>query len=93
MQGDDERARLGWNAQREAELARLGHATLVAARVIVEHRGAYGRFASFEKLRREDVFHARQQDPGRAAARKNWSKTIHRQQRARCRVDPKLRDD
>ncbi len=55
------------------------------------------RFASFDKLRREEAFqeqqHARQHDPrGAAASKKRW-KTIHKQQRARRRVDPKLRDD
>jgi ribosome biogenesis GTPase len=52
-----------------------------------------GRHASFEKLRREQAFLARQQDPRRAAAGKGRWKAIHKQQRARRRVDPKLRDD
>jgi ribosome biogenesis GTPase / thiamine phosphate phosphatase len=51
------------------------------------------RFASFEKLRREEAFQQRQQDPRSAAASKGRWKTIHKQQRARSRVDPKLRDD
>src|SRR5262245_33878563 len=37
-----DRERLGWNAERQAELDSLGDAGLVAARVVVEHRGAYG---------------------------------------------------
>jgi ribosome biogenesis GTPase / thiamine phosphate phosphatase len=52
-----------------------------------------GRYASFEKLRREDAFLARQQDPRSAAASKGRWKTIHKQQRARRRADPKQRDD
>jgi ribosome biogenesis GTPase len=52
-----------------------------------------GRYASFEKLRREQAFLERQQDPRSAAASKGRSKAIHKQQRARRRVDPKLRDD
>jgi len=51
------------------------------------------RFASFEKLRREEAFHDRQHDPRSAAASKGRWKAIHKQQRARSRVDPKLRDD
>ena len=51
------------------------------------------RFASFEKLRREEAFQERQHDPRSAAASKGRWKTIHKQQRARRRVDPKLRDD
>jgi ribosome biogenesis GTPase / thiamine phosphate phosphatase len=51
------------------------------------------RFASFEKLRREDAFVERQQDPRNAAATKGRWKTIHKQLRARKGVDPKLRDD
>ena len=51
------------------------------------------RFASFEKLRREDAFLDRQQDPRSAAASKGRWKTIHKQQRARRLVDPKLSDD
>jgi ribosome biogenesis GTPase len=51
------------------------------------------RFASFEKLRREEAFNARQQDPRAAANTKDRWKTIHKQHRARRRVDPKLRDD
>jgi ribosome biogenesis GTPase len=52
-----------------------------------------GRHTSFEKLRREQDFLARQQDPRSAAASKGRWKSIHKQQRARRRVDPKLRDD
>jgi len=52
-----------------------------------------GRYASFEKLRREEAFQERQQDPRAAAASRGRSKAIHKQQRARRRVDPKLRDD
>jgi ribosome biogenesis GTPase / thiamine phosphate phosphatase len=51
------------------------------------------RFASFEKLRREEAFQERQHDPRTAAASKGRWKAIHKQQRARSRVDPKLRDD
>jgi ribosome biogenesis GTPase / thiamine phosphate phosphatase len=51
------------------------------------------RFASFEKLRHEETFVARQQDPRRAVAAKGRSKAIHKQMRARQRVDPKLRDE
>ncbi len=51
------------------------------------------RFASFEKLRREQAFVERQQDPHSAADTKRRWKSIHNQQRARRRVDPKLRDD
>ena len=35
-------ARLGWSAGRQTELAALGDAALLPARVVVEHRGAYG---------------------------------------------------
>jgi len=52
-----------------------------------------GRYASFEKLRREEAFQERQQDPAAAAATRGRWKAIHKQQRARRRVDPKLRDD
>jgi ribosome biogenesis GTPase len=51
------------------------------------------RFANFEKLRREGAFLDRQTDPRNAAAGKGRSRTIHKQQRARRTVDPKLRDD
>jgi len=51
------------------------------------------RFASFDKLRREEAFHERQHDARSAAASKGRWKAIHKQQRARRRVDPKLRDD
>jgi ribosome biogenesis GTPase len=51
------------------------------------------RLASFDKLRREDAFHERQRDPRIAATSKGRWKTIHKQHRARRRVDPKLRDD
>jgi ribosome biogenesis GTPase len=51
------------------------------------------RFASFEKLRREEAFVARQHDPRSAAASKGRWKAIHKQQRARRRVDPKLSDE
>lgn len=51
------------------------------------------RFASFDKLRREEAFQERQRDPRSAAASKGRWKAIHKQQRARRRVDPKLRDD
>jgi ribosome biogenesis GTPase len=51
------------------------------------------RVASFAKLRREDAFVERQQDPRSAAANKGRWKTIHKQQRARRLVDPKLSDD
>jgi ribosome biogenesis GTPase len=51
------------------------------------------RLASFEKLLREEAFLERRQDPrGQAAGKGRW-KVIHKQQRARRRVDPKLRDD
>jgi ribosome biogenesis GTPase len=52
-----------------------------------------GRFASFDKLRRENDFQERQHDPRAATASKGRSKTIHKQQRARRIVDPKLRND
>jgi ribosome biogenesis GTPase len=51
------------------------------------------RFASFEKLRREDAFHDRQTDPRAAAATRERWKTVHKQHRARRRVDPKLHED
>jgi ribosome biogenesis GTPase len=54
---------------------------------------AEGRLASLEKLRREEAFEQRQRDPSRQAASKGRWKVIHKQQRARRRVDPKLRDD
>jgi ribosome biogenesis GTPase len=51
------------------------------------------RLASFEKLRREEAFQERQRDPrGQAASKGRW-KVIHKQHRARKKVDPKLRDD
>jgi ribosome biogenesis GTPase len=49
------------------------------------------RFASFDKLRRENDFQERQHDPRVATAIKGRWKTIHKQQRARRLVDPKLR--
>jgi ribosome biogenesis GTPase len=51
------------------------------------------RFASFEKLRREGSVQQRLRDPRAAAASKGRWKSIHKQQRARSKVDPKLRDD
>jgi ribosome biogenesis GTPase len=51
------------------------------------------RLASFDKLRREEAFQERQRDPRNQAASKGRWKLIHKQQRARKRVDPKLRDD
>jgi ribosome biogenesis GTPase len=58
-------------------------------------RGELGedRLASFDKLRREEAFAERRQDPRSQAASKGRWKVIHKQQRARRRVDPKLRDD
>lgn len=51
------------------------------------------RFASFDKLRRENEFQERQHDPRVATANKGRWKTIHKQQRARRLADPKLRED
>jgi ribosome biogenesis GTPase / thiamine phosphate phosphatase len=51
------------------------------------------RLASFEKLQREERFWERQNDPRSNAASKGRWKVIHKQHRARKRVDPKLRDD
>lgn len=50
------------------------------------------RLDSYEKLRREEAFHERQSDPRQNVASKGRWKVIHKQQRARRRVDPKLRD-
>jgi ribosome biogenesis GTPase len=52
-----------------------------------------GRLASLDKLRREEAFQQRQRDPRQNAASKGRWKVIHKQHRARRRVDPKLRDD
>lgn len=41
-QHDLTRMRLGWGPERQAQLAALGEPDLVAARVVVAHRGAYG---------------------------------------------------
>ena len=51
------------------------------------------RLASLEKLRREEAYEQRQRDPRINAASKGRWKAIHKQHRARRRVDPKLRDD
>ena len=51
------------------------------------------RLASFEKLRREDAFLQRQRDPRLQDRSKRRWKEVHKAQRARRRVDPKLRDD
>jgi ribosome biogenesis GTPase len=51
------------------------------------------RLASLEKLRREEAFLERQGDPRREAATKGRWKVIHKQHRARQKVDPKLRED
>jgi len=51
------------------------------------------RYASFEKLRREQSFVERQQDPRAATASRDRWRAINMQHRARRRVDPKLRDD
>ena len=54
---------------------------------------AEDRLASLEKLRREEAFQERLRDPRSQAASKDRWKVIHKQHRARKRVDPKLRDD
>lgn len=54
---------------------------------------AEGRLASLDKLRREEAFEQRQRDPRANAASKGRWKAIHKQQRARKKVDPKLRED
>jgi ribosome biogenesis GTPase len=54
---------------------------------------AEGRLASLDKLRREEAFEQRQRDPRANAASKGRWKAIHKQHRARKRVDPKLRED
>jgi ribosome biogenesis GTPase len=51
------------------------------------------RLASFDKLRREQAYQERQQDPRANVASKGRWKTIHKQARARRKVDPKLRED
>jgi ribosome biogenesis GTPase len=51
------------------------------------------RFASFEKLRREEAFQQRQFDPRTQDGTKRRWKAIHKGMRARRKVDPKLRDD
>jgi ribosome biogenesis GTPase len=51
------------------------------------------RMASYDKLRREEAFHERQRSPQHQAAGKGRWKVIHKQMRARRRVDPKLRDE
>jgi ribosome biogenesis GTPase len=58
-------------------------------------RGTLGgdRLASFEKLRREERHAESQHDPRSGAASKGRTKVIHKAQRARRKVDPKLRDD
>jgi ribosome biogenesis GTPase / thiamine phosphate phosphatase len=53
---------------------------------------AEGRLASLDKLRREEAFEQRQRDPRANAASKGRWKAIHKQHRARKRVDPKLRE-
>jgi ribosome biogenesis GTPase len=50
------------------------------------------RLASFEKLRNEESFLQRQRDPHNQDRSKQRTKTIHKGQRARRKVDPKLRD-
>jgi ribosome biogenesis GTPase / thiamine phosphate phosphatase len=51
------------------------------------------RLASFEKLRREDAYLQRKRDrSSRNSAKRRW-KTIHKDQRARQKVDPKLQED
>ena len=58
-------------------------------------RGSLGadRFASFEKLRREEAYLARSASPASQARSKERWKQIHKQQRARKKVDPKFRED
>jgi ribosome biogenesis GTPase len=51
------------------------------------------RMASFEQLRREQAYLERQRDPRSAAVSKGRWKVIHKQHRARKKVDPKLRSD
>jgi ribosome biogenesis GTPase len=51
------------------------------------------RLASFEKLRREEAFLQRQLDPHQQDRTKRRWKTIHKNVRARRKVDPKLRED
>jgi ribosome biogenesis GTPase len=51
------------------------------------------RLASFEKLRKEQAFLQRQRDPRNQDRTKQRWKTIHKGQRARRKVDPKLRND
>jgi ribosome biogenesis GTPase len=51
------------------------------------------RLAALGKLRSEGAFVERQRDPRLQAETKRKWKTIHKQQRARGKVDPKLRDE
>jgi ribosome biogenesis GTPase / thiamine phosphate phosphatase len=64
----------------------------VAAAVAAGQLGE-DRLASLDKLRREEAYEQRQRDPRMNAASKGRWKAIHKQHRARRRVDPKLRDD
>jgi ribosome biogenesis GTPase / thiamine phosphate phosphatase len=51
------------------------------------------RLASFEKLRKEEAFLQRQRDPRTQDRNKQRWKGIHKAQRARRKIDPKLRED
>jgi ribosome biogenesis GTPase / thiamine phosphate phosphatase len=51
------------------------------------------RLESLEKLRREEAFLQRKRDRGSANSTKKRWKAIHKDQRARQKVDPKLRED
>jgi ribosome biogenesis GTPase len=51
------------------------------------------RLASLDKLRREEAFEAARRDARRQSDTRSRWKTIHKEQRARRRVDPKLREE
>jgi ribosome biogenesis GTPase len=70
-----------------------GEPGCAVAAAVEEGALSSARLASYDKLRREEAFHERQRDPRAQQASKGRWKAIHKQQRMRQRIDPKLRED
>jgi ribosome biogenesis GTPase len=70
-----------------------GEPGCAVAEAVAQGELAGDRLASFEKLQKEEAFLERQRDPRSQDRTKQRWKSIHKAQRARRQVDPKLRDD
>jgi ribosome biogenesis GTPase len=70
-----------------------GEPGCAVARALASGQLDPARLAALGKLRSEGAFVERQRDPRQQAETKRKWKIIHKQQRARGKVDPKLRDE